>query len=81
MIENIYAYKNLEKIMNYKNLIDGFFIGPVTRPVKKASSNHAQINKLPKNEQYTDAKLMEKSAFQYNKHPVNKMGVKIIVIT
>ena len=29
MIENIYAYKNLEKIMNYKNLIDGFFIGPV----------------------------------------------------
>ena len=28
MIENIYAYKNLEKIMNYKNLIDGF-IGPV----------------------------------------------------
>tara|TARA_Y100000591_G_scaffold310249_1_gene312355 strand:- start:291 stop:1022 length:732 start_codon:yes stop_codon:yes gene_type:complete len=29
MIENIYAYKNLEKIMNYKNLIDGLFIGPV----------------------------------------------------
>ena len=59
----------------------GFLIGPVTKPVKKASSNHAQINKLPKNEQYTDAKLTEKSVFQYNKQPPNKMGIKIIVIT
>lgn len=45
MIENITAYKNIEKIFKYKKLIDGLFIGPVDLSLSigdnlKFSKNH-----------------------------------------
>lgn len=62
MIENLSAYKNLEKIFKYKKLFDGIFVGPVDLSLSigdnlKFSKNHknkilnisklSKINKVP----------------------------------
>ena len=57
MIENLSAYKNLEKIFKYKKLFDGVFVGPVDLSLSigdnlKFSKNHknkiSNISKLTK---------------------------------
>ena len=62
MIENLTAYKNLDKIIEYKKLFDGIFVGPVDLSLSigdnlKFSKNHknkiknisklCKLNKIP----------------------------------